>query len=72
MERKGRFGASGYTTIYGLLIFVFHGVGIPGHAMCCEQIVIFNFRHSSRELGEAGCSWIHLLFNLWKAPKASS
>ena len=31
-----------------------------------------NFRHSSRELGEAGCSWIHLLFNLWKAPKASS
>jgi len=41
---------SGYRTIYGLLIFVFHRVGIPCHAMCCEQIVISNFRNSSREL----------------------
>ena len=50
MEKKKRLGVSGYSTIYAVLIFVFRRVGIPCHAMCCEQIVMINFRNSSREL----------------------
>ena len=50
MEKKKRLGAFGYSTIYAILIFVFRRVGIPCHAMCCEQIVTFNLRNSSREL----------------------
>ena len=64
MEKKKRLGASSYCTIYAVLIFVFRRVGIPCHAMCCEQIMIFNSGTARGSFTRRGRLWQAVAFQL--------